>query len=538
MSNNAAACPGGGEIGRAQALQARAAGLEPTVDMNPVLLKPQSDRTSQVVVHGRAVSTLAGADYLARRDRLLAPVLESFERLAGAFDLVLVEGAGSAAETNLRERDIANMGFARRAGVPVCLLADIDRGGVIASVVGTRAVLDRADAAMITSFAINKLRGDPALFDDGVREIERHTGWPCRGVIPWLEPARRLPPEDAVVLDDRTGPPAAGPAGGRIRIVAPRLSRIANFDDADPLRMEPGVDFAFIAPGTALPRDADVVVLPGTKSTLGDLAFLRAQGWDHDVIAHARAGGRVLGLCGGYQMLGRRVRDPDGVDGPAGEAPGLGLLDVETVMGGGEVGAAGGRHLRAERGPALRVRDPHGHHHRPGHRATLRAPPGRPGRRGERGRPDRGLLRARAVRRRRVPLPVARRRARRLVLGVRLRPRHRAGPRRPRGRARSGPRRRRHAGRWLTPAHVLSVRIRGVPSFAPGRTPFCDGVTPTRQPVPTMGRQSAGQVCRHRGVTPPHVEVPCEASFPPFHVRMALGHGGRFAYAGTSRRLG
>ena len=333
MSNNAAACPGGGEIGRAQALQARAAGLAPTVDMNPVLLKPQSDRTSQVVVHGRAVSTLEGADYLARRDRLLTPVLESFERLAGAFDLVLVEGAGSAAETNLRERDIANMGFARRAGVPVCLLADIDRGGVIASVVGTRVVLDPADAAMVTSFAINKFRGDPALFDDGVRAIERHTGWPCRGVIPWLEAARRLPPEDAVVLD-RPDRPSGGADGARIRIVVPRLSRIANFDDVDPLRLEPGVEFDFIPPGTPLPRDADVVVLPGSKSTLGDLEFLRSQGWDHDVIAHARTGGRVLGLCGGYQMLGRRVRDPEGVDGPPGEAPGLGLLDVETVMGG------------------------------------------------------------------------------------------------------------------------------------------------------------------------------------------------------------
>ena len=346
MSNNAAACPGGGEIGRAQALQARAAGLAPTVDMNPVLLKPQSDRTSQVVVHGRAVSTLEAADYLARRDRLLAPVLESFERLGGAFDLVIVEGAGSAAETNLRARDIANMGFARRAGVPVCLLADIDRGGVIASLAGTRAVLDPADAAMVRSFAINKFRGDPALFDDGVRDIERHTGWPCRGVVPWLDAARRLPPEDAVVLD-RPGERPAGGAGKRVRIVAPRLSRIANFDDMDPLRMEPGVDFAFVPPGTPLPRDAEVVVLLGTKSTLGDLAFLRSQGWDHDVIAHARSGGRVLGLCGGYQMLGRRVRDPDGVDGPAGEAPGLGLLDVETVMGGEKsvqpVGGTGAR---------------------------------------------------------------------------------------------------------------------------------------------------------------------------------------------------
>ena len=331
MSNNAAACPGGGEIGRAQALQARAAGLAPTVDMNPVLLKPQSDRTSQVVVHGRAVSTLEAADYLARRDRLFAPVLESFERLAAAFELVIVEGAGSAAETNLRKRDIANMGFARRAGVPVCLLADIERGGVIASLAGTRAVLDPADAAMVESFAINKFRGDSALFEDGVRDIENHTGWPCRGVIPWLDAARRLPPEDAVVLD-RPGERRSGGAAGKVRIVAPRLSRVSNFDDVDPLRMEPGVDLGFVPPGTPLPRDADVVVLLGTKSTLGDLAFLRSEGWDHDVIAHARSGGRVIGLCGGYQMLGRRVRDPDGVDGPAGEAPGLGLLDVETVM--------------------------------------------------------------------------------------------------------------------------------------------------------------------------------------------------------------
>ena len=338
MSNNAAACPGGGEIGRAQALQARAAGVVPTVDMNPVLLKPQSDRASQLVVHGRAVSTLEAAGYLARRDRLLAPVMESFGRLAGAFDLVVVEGAGSTAETNLRDRDIANMGFARRAEAPVCLLADIDRGGVIAAVAGTRAVLDPADAAMITSFAINKFRGDPALFADGVRELERRTGWPCRGVVPWLDAAGRLPPEDAAVLDrppgERRAAGAGAEAGERVRIVAPRLSRIANFDDLDPLRLEPAVDFAFVPPGAPLPRDADVVVLPGTKSTLGDLAFLRSQGWDHDVIAHARSGGRVIGLCGGYQMLGRRVRDPDGVDGPAGEAPGLALLDVETVMAG------------------------------------------------------------------------------------------------------------------------------------------------------------------------------------------------------------
>ena len=330
MSNNAAACPGGGEIGRAQALQARAAGLEPEVDMNPVLLKPQTDRASQLVVHGRAVSSVDAARYMAGRGALLAPVLASFERLAGSHDLVLVEGAGSPAETNLRAGDIANMGFARRAGVPVCLLGDIDRGGVIAALVGTRAVLDRDDAALIASFAVNKFRGDPALFEAGVRDIERRTGWPCRGVIPWCEAALRLPQEDAVVLQGTEAPPVAD--GKRVRVAVPLLSRIANFDDFDPLRMEPGVAFSFIPPGSPLPRDADVVILPGTKSTLGDLAFLRAQGWHHDLIAHARAGGRVFGVCGGYQMLGRVIRDPAGTDGAPGEAAGLGLLDVETEM--------------------------------------------------------------------------------------------------------------------------------------------------------------------------------------------------------------
>ena len=330
MSNNAAACPDGGEIGRAQALQARAAGLQPEVDMNPVLLKPQTDRASQLVVGGRAVSTVDAARYVAERGSLLAPIMASFERLAAAFDLVLVEGAGSPAETNLRARDVANMGFARRAGVPVCLLGDIDRGGVIAALVGTRAVLEPADQRMVASFAVNKFRGDPALFVAGVRDIERRTGWPCRGVIPWSEAALRLPQEDAVVLQRTEA--LSGRAGERVRVVVPLLSRIANFDDFDPLRMEPAVDFAFIPPGSPLPRDADVVIVPGTKSTLGDLAFLRAQGWHHDLIAHARTGGRVFGVCGGYQMLGRVIRDPAGADGAAGEAPGLGLLNVETVM--------------------------------------------------------------------------------------------------------------------------------------------------------------------------------------------------------------
>ncbi|MEM6411409.1 MAG: cobyric acid synthase, partial [Pseudomonadota bacterium] len=327
MSNNAAACASGGEIGRAQALQARACGLEPHTDMNPVLLKPQTDRTSQIVVQGKAVKAMEAADYIANRDKLMGAVVESFERLAARHDLIIVEGAGSPAEINLRARDIANMGFARRAGVPVCLIGDIEKGGVIASLVGTKAVIDPEDAAMIGGFLVNKFRGDPRLFDAGVTEIERRTGWPCFGVIPWITASARLPAEDAVAL---SRPNAENK--GALKIVSPMLSRMANFDDADPLKLEPGVDFEWVPPGQSIPRDADIIILFGTKSTLGDLAFLRGEGWDHDIIAHARAGGRVLGICGGYQMLGLRISDPHGVDGAPGEAEGLGLLAVETIM--------------------------------------------------------------------------------------------------------------------------------------------------------------------------------------------------------------
>ena len=289
------------------------------------------------------------------RARVRASVLESFQRLAADYDLVLVEGAGSPAEVNLRPNDIANMGFARAAGVPVCLVGDIDRGGVIASLVGTQAVLDPEDAGLIVGFVVNRFRGDPALFARGLAFIERRTGWRCFGLVHWLPAAGRLPAEDTASLlrggrpdgskegagdepghrscADAPGVPRGGSAGPP-RIVAPMLSRLANFDDADPLRLDPGVDFSFVPAGRPLPRDADVVVLFGTKSTLGELAFLRAQGWDHDILAHARAGGRVLGVCGGYQMLGRRVLDPAGVDGPPGAAEGLGLLEIETTMDG------------------------------------------------------------------------------------------------------------------------------------------------------------------------------------------------------------
>jgi len=328
MSNNAAACAGGGEIGRAQALQALACGLDPHVDMNPVLLKPQTDRSAQVVVHGKAYQASDAAHYMRSRGSLLPYVLESFSRLVDAYDLVLIEGAGSPAETNLRVGDIANMGFASAADVPVCLIGDIEKGGVIAAIVGTQAVIDAADAELIKGFVINKFRGDPRLFDAGLADIESRTGWRSFGVIPWLSATSQLPAEDAVVLDKAH----RFTADTGLRICAPMLSRLANFDDADPLKLETDISFEWIPPGQPIPRDADVIILFGTKSTIGDLAFLKAQGWDHDIIAHARTGGRVLGLCGGYQMLGKTVEDPLGVDGSPGRAAGLGLLDVTTVM--------------------------------------------------------------------------------------------------------------------------------------------------------------------------------------------------------------
>jgi adenosylcobyric acid synthase len=325
MSNNAAVTVDGGEIGRAQALQAQAAGAEPHTDMNPVLLKPETDVGAQIIVQGRRVATLRARDYAALKPSLMAPVLESFERLKARADLVLVEGAGSPAEVNLRAGDIANMGFARKAGVPVVVVGDIDRGGVIAQLVGIKCVLDPDDAAMVSGFIINKFRGDPTLFDDGYRLIEARTAWRGFGVLPYFARARELPAEDALGLGSSRKP-------GRCKIVCLALSRIANFDDLDPLKLEPDVDLIMLRPGEAVPGDASLVIIPGSKSTRGDLAFLRAQGWDIDISAHHRRAGHVLGLCGGYQMLGRSVADPCGIEGAAGETPGLGLLDVTTLM--------------------------------------------------------------------------------------------------------------------------------------------------------------------------------------------------------------
>jgi adenosylcobyric acid synthase len=327
MSNNAAVTRGGGEIGRAQALQARAAGVAPSVHMNPVLLKPQSETGAQVVVQGRVVGSTQAAQYPSMKPELMAAVMDSFARLCSEADVVLVEGAGSASEVNLRRGDIANMGFARAAEVPVVLVGDIERGGVIASLVGTQAVLPPEDARLIEGFIVNKFRGDPQLFADGMRTIADVTGWRALGLVPFFDDVRHLPAEDALGIGAREVKRDA-----KVRVVVLAYPRVSNFDDFDPLRMEPAVDLEFIRPGSPIPAAVDLVVLPGSKATIADLAAVRAAGWDIDLKAHVRRGGRVLGVCGGYQMLGDSISDPAGIEGPPGTRDGLGLLDVETVL--------------------------------------------------------------------------------------------------------------------------------------------------------------------------------------------------------------
>ncbi len=327
MSNNAAVTADGGEIGRAQALQARAACVAASVHMNPVLLKPQSAVGSQVVVQGRVVGNARAREYQAMKPGLMPSVLDSFARMRAEADIVLVEGAGSASEVNLRVGDIANMGFARAANVPVVVVGDIDRGGVIASLVGTHTVLEAADRAMIAGFIVNRMRGDVSLFASGMGVIAAHTGWTRFGLVPFFNDAYRLPAEDAA---DLAVPRHLGAA---VRIAIPVLPWISNFDDFDPLAAEPGVDVQLVGRGEPLPV-CDLVILPGSKATIADLAALRMEGWDIDLLAHHRRCGRILGLCGGYQMLGRSLADPDGIEGPPGVVPGLGLLPVDTVLGG------------------------------------------------------------------------------------------------------------------------------------------------------------------------------------------------------------
>ncbi|GLQ33871.1 cobyric acid synthase [Amylibacter marinus] len=325
MSNNAAVSSDGGEIGRAQALQAWACGVDPVTDMNPVLLKPESETGAQVIVQGKRLTTVKARAYSNLKPKLMPRVIESYERLRAQSDLVIVEGAGSPAEINLRAGDIANMGFAEAANCPVILVGDIDRGGVIAQMVGTHAVLPADDLALIKGFMINKFRGDPTLFDAGYDAIKSHTGWRGLGVVPWFDQAHRFPAEDALDI-------APDPQGEGLKVVVPQLSRIANFDDLDPLSADPNVQVQMIPTGQPLPLDADLILLPGSKSTIADLAFLREQGWDIDLAAHIRRGGHVLGICGGYQMLGREIIDDQGLEGAPARVAGLGHLDITTVM--------------------------------------------------------------------------------------------------------------------------------------------------------------------------------------------------------------
>ena len=327
MSNNAAVTIDGGEIGRAQALQARAAGGAPSVHMNPVLLKPQSAVGSQVIVQGRIHGTAKARDYQAMKAGLLPFVLESFNRLQAEADIVLVEGAGSASEVNLRANDIANMGFAAAADVPVVLIGDIDRGGVIASLIGTAEVVEAADRARIKGFIVNRMRGDASLFAEGMALIAARTGWAPIGLVPHFDAAYRLPAEDSLGLAGSRHP-------GRVKIAVIVLPCISNFDDFDPLRLEPDVELVLLRDGAPVPGDADLVILPGSKATIADLADLKARGYEADIRAHLRRGGQVLGICGGYQMLGRTIADPDGIEGTPDAVAGLGLLDVATVLGG------------------------------------------------------------------------------------------------------------------------------------------------------------------------------------------------------------
>lgn len=325
MALNSAVTVDGGEIGRAQALQAQAARIAPHTDMNPVLLKPSSDIGAQVIIHGRARMDLDARAYHAYKPQAMAAVLESHARLKQAWSVVLVEGAGSPAEINLRARDIANMGFAERVDCPVVLVADIDRGGVFAHLVGTLDCLAERERARVTGFIINRFRGDIGLLQPGLDWLVARTGKPVFGVLPYLH-GLHLDAEDAIV-----GTQSDKRDDALLRVIVPVLPRISNHTDFDALRAHPGVDLRFVGPGMPIPA-ADLVILPGSKSVRADLDFLRTHGWDRALARHLRYGGKVIGICGGMQMLGRHVHDPDGREGPAGSSTGLGLLDVDTTL--------------------------------------------------------------------------------------------------------------------------------------------------------------------------------------------------------------
>lgn len=331
MSNNAAVADDGGEIGRAQALQARAARLPASVHMNPVLLKPESETGSQIILQGKRYGSMRALEYGSHKAALMPHVLDSFHQLCDRADLVIIEGAGSPAEINLRAGDIANMGFASAVNAPVIMVGDIDRGGVIAALAGTDLVLLPEDKKMIKGFIINKFRGDTNLFSEGMKAIESFTGWAGIGILPFFDQARLLPAEDILDIDSKVNTTSAS-ANPLLKIAVPVLRRISNFDDLDPLAAEPDVEIRLIKPGDVIPTDCDLILLPGSKATIADLRFLRDQGWDIDIQAHYRRGGHVLGLCGGYQMLGHSISDPHGIEGAAETIHGLGLLDIDTIL--------------------------------------------------------------------------------------------------------------------------------------------------------------------------------------------------------------
>ena len=325
MALNSAVTVDGGEIGRAQALQALACGLQPHTDFNPVLLKPTTDKRAQVIIHGKVATDLDAKAYHDYKPRAMGAVLASWGRLTAQYDFVLVEGAGSPAEINLRDRDIANMGFAEAVDCPVILIADIDRGGVFAHLVGTLELLSASEQARVVGFVINRFRGDIGLLESGLDWLEQRTGKPVLGVLPYLH-GLMLDAEDAIATSAVDGKKTA-----KLKVIAPAYPRTSNHNDLDPLRLHPEVDFRWIGPGEALPA-ADLIVLPGSKAVRADLDWLRGQGWDKAIARHLRYGGKVIGLCGGYQMLGEMIDDPLGLEGSAGSTPGLGFLAVDTVL--------------------------------------------------------------------------------------------------------------------------------------------------------------------------------------------------------------
>ncbi|MDD5241090.1 MAG: cobyric acid synthase [Sulfuricella sp.] len=326
MALNSAVTEDGGEIGRAQAVQAQACNLSPHTDMNPVLLKPNTDVGAQVIVHGRVIGNMDARRYHEYKPQALSAVLASHARLAAGYEVVVVEGAGSPAEINLRDNDIANMGFAEAVDCPVLLVADIDRGGVFAHLVGTLELLSASEQARVIGFVINRFRGDIALLQPGLDWLEQRTGKPVIGVLPYLHDLH-------LEAEDGLGQKMFGAATEQapLRVIVPQLPRISNHTDFDPLRLHPNVDLRFVAAGEVVPP-ADLIILPGSKNVRGDLAWLRANGWEQEILRHLRYGGRLIGICGGFQMLGQRIHDPLGLEGEAGESAGIALLDMETEL--------------------------------------------------------------------------------------------------------------------------------------------------------------------------------------------------------------